>query len=225
MRELFDRQLAELKIRVVALGRLAVAQLDGALQAVEHRDVGLAHDVAAADGALDRAESEIDTIVLRLLALQQPEGADLRRLLAALRISTALERVGDHAKTVAKRVPAVRAGLPNPADPRLVAIGQMALRELADAMRAYETDDAELALDVCAHDVELDRLHKTYLEAMLEAMEDERSAIRPSVFMLYAARNFERIGDQATNIAERVHFAVRGTLPKEDRPRANDEPQ
>jgi phosphate transport system protein len=222
MRTQLDRQVAELRNQVQALGRLAVAQLDGTLQAVEHRDAALARSVAEADGALDQAESAIDGLVVRVMALQQPEAIDLRGLLADLRIAIALERIGDHAKTIAKRLPAVAASLPTPIDKDLIAIGRMALGELADAMKSYELRDADLALELCARDVALDRFYTRYTETVLEAMEDGRVKTRPGVFLLYAGRNFERIGDQATNIAERVHFAVRGRLPQAERPRMTE---
>jgi phosphate transport system protein len=219
MRAVLDRQLAELKAQVVNLGRLAIQQLEQALQAVEQRDAPLARAVAEADGTLDAAESAIDGAVVRIMALHQPEAVDLRALLAALRIATALERIGDHAKTVAKRLPALIDRLPDPVDPDLTMIGRLALGELVDAIRAYEGDDVDLALALCARDVVLDRLYDGYYEATLAAMETSPALVRPGAFLLYAARNFERIGDQATNIAERVHFAVRGRLPQEERPR------
>lgn len=220
MREILDRQMAKLKTQILDLGRLATEQVEASLQAVERRDARLARAVAGADGALDAAESVIDGVVVRIMALQQPEAIDLRGLLAGLRIAAALERIGDHAKTVAKRVPVLCDRLPDPVDPDLVAIGRLALGEMVDAMRAYEIDDADLALAVRERDVVLDRLYVGFYEKMIAAMEADTRMVRPGTFLLYAARNYERIGDQATNIAERVHFAVRGRLPQEERPRA-----
>lgn len=220
MRTMLDRQLAELKTQVVELGRLAIGQLERALQAVERRDAALARAVAEADGTLDAAESAIDSAVVRVLALHQPEAIDLRALLAALRIATALERIGDHAKTIAKRLATLIDRLDDPVDPDLTTIGRLALGELVDAMRAYAEDDADLALAICARDVVLDRLYDGFVETTLQAMEESPAQVRPGAFLLYAGRNFERIGDQATNIAERVHFAVRGRLPQEERPRS-----
>jgi len=219
MRAAFDRQLTALKTEVLDLGALAIRQLERALQAVERRDGALALEVARADSALDAAESAIDAAVVRIMALHQPEAVDLRALLAALRIATALERIGDHAKTVAKRLPPLIDRLIDPVDPDLLTIGRLALGEVEDAMRAYGADDADLALALCARDVVLDRLYAGYHETMVAAMEASPAQVRPGVFLLYAARNLERIGDQATNIAERVHFAVRGKLPEEERPR------
>ncbi|MDB5362070.1 MAG: phosphate transport system protein [Rhodospirillales bacterium] len=216
MRAVLDRQLAALRTQVLDLGTLATQQLESLLLAVERRDGALALEVARADSTLDAAESAIDAAVVRILALHQPEAIDLRALLAALRIATALERIGDHAKTVAKRLPAL---IDRPSDPDLLTIGRLAQSELVDAMRAYADGDADLALALCARDVVLDRLYAGYCETTLAAMEAQPAAVRPGAFLLYAARNFERIGDQATNIAERVHFAVRGRLPQEERPR------
>jgi len=153
------------------------------------------------------------------MALQQPEATDLRSLLAALRIGVALERIGDHAKTIVKRVPALCDRLPGPIDPDFLDIARLALNEVAEVMRAYETGDADLALAVRARDVTLDRLYVGYSEKLLRAMEADPAMVRPGTFLLYAARNYERIGDQATNIAERIHFALRGQLPAEERRR------
>jgi len=219
MRTTLDRQLADLKAQVLQLGRLAITQLEQSLGAVERRDAALARSVAQGDRLLDAAENAIDGLVVKIMALHQPEAIDLRQLLAALRIATALERIGDHAKTVAKRVPALVERLPVPVDAELIAIGRFALGELDDAIRAYEEDDTELALALCQRDAMLDRLYTSYYEATLATMEADPAKVRPGAFLLYAARNFERIGDQATNIAERVHFAVRGRLPQEERPR------
>lgn len=219
MREILDRQMAKLNLQIQDLGRLAIGQVEGSIQAVEQRDAALAMRVAEADSVLDDAESAIDGFVIRVMALQQPEATDLRRLLAALRIGVALERIGDHAKTVAKRVPAICDRLALPIDPDFLAIAHLALEEVTDVMRAYETGDADLALAIRARDVGLDRRYVGYSEKLLQAMEADPKLVRPGTFLLYAARNYERIGDQATNIAERIHFALRGQLPAEERQR------
>jgi phosphate transport system protein len=219
MREMLDRQLANLNLQISSLGRLAIQQVENSIQVIERRDAVLAGAVAEADGALDEAESAIDGQVIRVIALQQPEATDLRSLLAALRIGVALERIGDHAKTIVKRVPALCDRLALPIDPDFLDIARLALNEVTEVMRAYETGDADLALAVRARDVTLDRLYVSYSEKLLRAMEADPAMVRPGTFLLYAARNYERIGDQATNIAERVHFALRGQLPAEERRR------
>jgi len=218
-RATLDRQMADLRVRIIRMGELATGQLERVLAAVETRDVALAKNVAAADHDLDRGESEIEQLALKIMALQQPEAHDLRVLVSAVAIAGSLERIGDHAKTIAKRLPRaeVLAALP---DDGLAGIGAAALGLLRQVMQAFVEEDATLALTVRDQDAELDRLHDLTVERIVTAMEQNRHCVRAGVFLIHAARNLERIGDHATNIAERIHFEARGTKPKEARRRA-----
>jgi phosphate transport system protein len=213
------RQMADLRVRIIHMGELAVAQLERVLAAVETRDAALARSVAAADRAVDIGESEIEQLALKIMALQQPEAHDLRVLVSAVAIAGSLERIGDHAKTIAKRLPpaAVLNALP---DDGVAGIGAVALGQLRQVMQAFAQEDAALALAVRDQDAELDRLYDANIEQLVAAMEQDRNCVRAGVFLIHAARNLERIGDHATNIAERIHFEARGTKPKEARRRA-----
>jgi len=218
-RATLDRQMADLRVRIIRMGELATGQLERVLAAVETRDVALAKNVAAADHDLDRGESEIEQLALKIMALQQPEAHDLRVLVSALAIAGSLERIGDHAKTIARKLPA--SALPDTL-PRadFGVIGAAALGLVRQVMAAFAKEDAALALTVRDRDAELDRLYQLCFEAVVGIMERDGTTVRPGVFLIHAARNLERIGDHATNIAERIHFDAVGCKPKEARRRA-----
>jgi len=218
-RATLDRQMADLRGRVIRLGDLAIAQLEQVLTAVAARDAVAASAIVDADGALDLTEGEIEHLALKIIALQQPEAHDLRVLVSSLAIAGSLERIGDHAKSIAKRLPTaeVLAALP---DGDITAIGTAALGLLRQVMQAFRREDAALALAVRDQDAELDGLHEAFRERVVAVMERDGRCARAGVFLIHAARNFERVGDHATNIAERIHFDARGSKPKEERRRA-----
>lgn len=219
-RATLDRQMAELRRRIAEMGELATSQLERVLAALAGRDQEAARSAADADQVVDDNERAIDLLALRVMALQQPEARDLRALLAAIAVAGSLERIGDHAKNIARQLPAtdVLARLP---EDMLTALGAAALRQLRQVMDAFHTDDAALALAVRDQDAELDRLYAGCCERVVSAMERDNGCIRAGVYALHAARCLERIGDHVTNIAERIHFEAQGTVPKEPRLRGD----
>jgi phosphate transport system protein len=212
------RQMADLRARVIRLGDLAIDQIDHVLAAVETGDADAAAAIVAADRDLDVAQAEIEQLAVKIMALQQPEAHDLRVLVSALAIAGSLERIGDHAKTIARKLPP--APLPETL-PRadFGVIGVAALGLVRQVMAAFALEDAALALAVRDRDAELDRLYQLCFEQVVSIMERDGATVRPGVFLIHAARNLERIGDHATNIAERIHFDVVGCKPKADRRR------
>jgi phosphate transport system protein len=220
-RATLDRQMADLRTRVLHLGDLAVAQIAQVLAAVDAGDVVAAASLVEADRDLDQAQAEIEQLTVKIMALQQPEAHDLRVLVSALAIAGSLERIGDHAKTIARKLPAEP--LPD-ALPRadFGVIGAAALGLLRQVMAALAQEDAALALAVRDRDAELDRLYQLCFEQIVSVMERDGSTVRAGVFLIHAARNLERIGDHATNIAERIHFEALGCKPKDDRRRATE---
>ncbi|MEI9983447.1 MAG: phosphate signaling complex protein PhoU [Aliidongia sp.] len=218
-RATLDRQMADLRARIIRLGDLAIGQIDHVLAAVEAGDAASARAVAEADRHLDLAQCEIEQLALKIMALQQPEAHDLRVLVSTLAIAASLERIGDHAKTIAKRLPAATVLATLPQDD-VAAIGDAALGLMRQVMEAFAHEDAALALTVRDRDAELDGLYHACFERVVRAMERDGSCVRAGVFLIHAARNLERIGDHATNIAERIHFDARGCKPKEERRRA-----
>jgi phosphate transport system protein len=218
-RATLNRQMVDLRARVIRLGDLAIDQVVHVLAAIDDCDADAAAAIVVADRDLDVAQAEIEQLAVKIMALQQPEAHDLRVLVSALAIAGSLERIGDHAKTIARRLPAspLPDSLPR-ADFRVV--GAAALGLVRQVMAAFAQEDATLALTVRDRDAELDRLYQLCFEQIVGIMERNGTTVRPGVFLIHAARNLERIGDHATNIAERIHFDAVGCKPKEDRRRA-----
>ena len=217
----FAQELQRLANLVTQMGGVAEAQVDAAVKAVARRDVGLAAQVMEADRRLDAYERDIDAEVVRLLALRQPLAQDLREIVSALKISADLERIGDYASNIAKRslalaqVPAVRpvAGIPR--------MGKLVEGIMTDVLDAYTERDVAKAIAAWERDQDLDDLYTSlFREVLTDMMEDPRT-ITPCTHLLFMAKNLERIGDHATNIAETIHFLVVGAPLRGERPKSD----
>lgn len=215
----FEQQLQRLSNLITQMGGVAEAQVDGAVQAVVRRDVDLAARVMQADHQLDDYERGIEQEAVRMLALRQPVGSDLREILAALKISADLERTGDYAANIAKRsmalakLPAVR---PVSAIPRM---GKLVESMLKDVLDAYIDRDVGKAIDAWNRDEELDDLYTSLFREVLTYMMEDPRNITPCTHLLFIAKNLERAGDHATNIAETIHFLVLGQTLTSVRPK------
>ncbi len=217
----FEQELQRLSNHITQMGGVAEAQIDAAVQACARRDVDVAGRVMQADSRLDEYERQIEQDTIRMLALRQPMGVDLREALAALKISTDLERVGDYAANIAKRsialaqLPAVR---PAAAIPRM---GKIVQEMLKDVLDAYVDRDVDKAILAWHRDEELDDLYTSlFRETLTYMMEDPRN-ITPCTHLLFIAKNLERAGDHATNIAETIHFLVKGQSLDKTRPKSD----
>ncbi len=210
----FDEELQKLDNMVVEMGGLAEAQLADAIAALVRRDVALAARVVEQDRRIDAIEAEIHGFVLRLLATRQPVAVDLRIILASLKISSSLERIGDYAKNIAKRtttiakVPAMGGTAQSIA--RMTGVVQGMIKNVLDA---YIGRDVDMAADVRARDEEVDQMHSGLFRELLTYMMEDPRNITPATHLLFTAKNAERIGDHVTGIAEQVHFMVAGELP------------
>jgi phosphate transport system protein len=213
----YDAELSRLGQELEAMGEAAAQQLEAALVALEQRDDAAAERVVASDLTIDRRESEVSHDVLRLLALRQPVARDLREVLAALRIASDIERVGDLAANLAKRCRVLNALPAVPAAGGLRPLAEFAQRQLRDVLRAYVQRDVALAIAVRERDAELDRLHTELFRALVAWMGEDSSHIGAGTHLLFIAKNIERIGDHATNIAENVWFIEHGETPLEAR--------
>lgn len=214
----YDEEQRAVSEEILRMGEIAVAQLEAALDVVERRDDQAARRVIANDEAIDALESKTSHDVMRL-ALRGPMARDLRVILASLRIPTDLERIGDYAANVAKRSIALNVTPPVPHATGLRPLGQLAARQVRDAMAAYRDGDADTALQVRARDAELDATYTALFRELLTYMMEDARNITPCTHLLFMAKNLERIGDHATNIAENVWFLVKGdeTLPPRDK--------
>lgn len=215
----FDEEMSRLTGEIAAMGDLAVEQLEAAMEALGGRDSTAARRVVDHDDALDTQERQISDDVLRLLALRQPMARDLREILAALRIASDIERIGDYAANVAKRSLTLNLSDPVPLVGGLAPMAGMAGRMVREAMRAYVAHDAVMAHAVRERDADLDALYTTLFRELLTYMMEDPRSISACTHLLFIAKNIERVGDHATNIAENVWFVVHGELPGESRPK------
>jgi len=215
----YDEELRRLDNAITQMGGLAETQIATAIDAVMKRDSRLATDVVESDLRVDQLEGEIEQLALRLLALRQPMAVDLRQILSALKTASDLERIGDYAANVAKRsivlnqTPPVR---PAFSVPRM---GRLAQAMIKDILDAYVERDADKALLVWARDEELDEMYNSLFRELLTYMIEDPRNITPCTHLLFIAKNIERIGDHATNIAETLYFMVHGHPLQQARPK------
>src|SRR6201996_4497715 len=218
----YDQELQRLDNSIAEMGGMAESQLTAAIEAVSKRDGDLAASVIGADSKVDELEHEVEAQVVRLLALRQPLARDLRQIVAALKTSTDLERICDYAANVAKRSIVLNQTLPvKPvyALPRMGALCQAMIKDMLDA---YVERDAEKAMAVWLRDEELDEMYTSLFRELLTYMIEDPRNIGPSTHLLFMAKNIERIGDHATNIAEDLYFLVHGTPLVQKRPKRDD---
>lgn len=218
----FDEDLDSLKAKIAQMGGLVEAQCESAVRAVHRRDQALAQKVRDADSRIDALEAEIEAMSLRLLALRQPLGGDLRTVVASLKIVSDLERIGDYAANIGKRA-IVLSGLPEiPPANGIVRIGGLVKSLIKDVLDAYADDDLELAVAAWHRDEDIDELYTSMFRELLTYMMEDPRNITASTHLLFIAKNLERMGDHATNIAETVHFQIKGKKMEADRPKGDD---
>ncbi len=210
----FHDELSELKSKLLTMSAEAQAALGGALDALLKRDAQLAARVIAGDRAIDAMELEIEEAIVDLFATQQPMAKDLRLLLAAMKIATDLERVGDHAVNIAQsaeRLILTRLVAP---EPELVEMARQARAMLSGALDAFVRGDSGLGRDICRRDDSVDALHHSVFRILLTHMMEDPHIIGAAMELFLVSRNLERVADLATNIAEDVVFLVEGKTIK-----------
>lgn len=221
----FDRDLETIQALVVKMGGMVEAAITDAATALETRDEELAEEVRRRDKAIDALEAQVNEDAARLIALRAPTATDLRMVLAVIKISASLERVGDYAKNMAKRT-SVLAQMP-PIEGAGMALRRMSAavnKMLQDALDSYIRRDAGLAEDVRQRDLEVDQMYNAlFREFLTHMMEDPRN-ITSCMHLHFIAKNVERMGDHATTIAEQVVYLVTGELPDDARPKSNAVP-
>jgi phosphate transport system protein len=203
------------------MGGLAEAQLADSVRAVVSRDSELAQQVIDGDDKIDALELEANALVVRMLALRQPMANDLRVVLSALKTSGWLERIGDYAKNIAKRSIALNQMSHVPA-PGLSNMARMTQGLIKDVLDAYLQNDAEKAVDVWRRDEEVDDLYNSLFRELLTYMMEDPRNITSCTHLLFMAKNIERMGDIATNIADNIHFRVTGETLEGARPKGAD---
>ena len=218
----FDEKLNQLDNAIAEMGGLAEHQLARAIDALLRRDAERAALVTASDAGIDRREQEVDQHAIALLALRQPMAADLRTVVSALKTAAILERIGDYAKNVAKRTAALAEMPPVPPANTVVRLGGLVQAMLKDVLDAYATRDVEKAEQIRDRDAEVDALYTSLFRELLTYMMEDPRNITACTHLMFIAKNLERVGDHATNIAENLLFMVRGRYTLNDRPKGDE---
>ncbi|MBK1635650.1 phosphate signaling complex protein PhoU [Rhodovulum adriaticum] len=218
----YDRDLETAQALIMKMGGLVEAAILEAANSLENRDEELAERVREGDRAIDALEQQINEEAARLLALRQPSAGDLRTVLTVMKISGNLERVGDYAKNMAKRTGVLVQMAP--IDGSTGAIRRMAKAVemmMKDALDAYIQRDAELAQDVRLRDAEVDQMYNALFRQFLTFMLEDPRNITACMHLHFIAKNIERMGDHATSIADQVIYLVTGSVPEDERPKAD----
>ncbi|HUO12839.1 MAG TPA: phosphate signaling complex protein PhoU, partial [Caulobacteraceae bacterium] len=216
----YDEELDALTAELSRMGGLAEVEVADAIRAIGRRDVALAQAVIGRDARLDEIEVEIERRAVRLIALRQPVADDLRRTLGSLKISMNLERCGDLAKNIAKRALVIaEADAVTPLTRSIERMGDLVASRLKDVLDAYAARDDERAQAVWRRDQEIDEHYDATFRELLTYMMGDPRTITSCAHLLFVAKNLERIGDHATNIAEIVHYQISGEELPPERPK------
>ena len=211
----FDEDITRLRGLIAEMGGLAEVAIQESLDALVRGDEVLAESVIARDKRIDALETEVDKLAVRIIALRAPMADDLREVIAALKIGGVLERIGDYSKNIAKRVGMIEGRARFEPLTLLPTMGELAGEMVHDVLTAYAARDPDLAREVIATDAKVDAFYNSIFRNLVSYMVENPSTISSAAQLLFVARNIERIGDHATNVAEMVHFAATGSYPPE----------
>jgi len=216
----FDIDLQDLARMVAEMGGLAEKQIADAVDALAKRDARLAQRVAALDPTIDALQREIEERAILTIARRQPMAVDLREIVGALRVSNDLERIGDLAKNIAKRVIALGSEFhPNKVIRGVEHMTDLVLGQLKQVLDAYARRDVNQALEVWRGDEEIDAVNNSLFRELLTYMMEDPRNISFCIHLMFCAKNIERIGDHATNIAETVFYMIEGQQMVDQRPK------
>ncbi|MGV3633106.1 MAG: phosphate signaling complex protein PhoU [Pseudorhodoplanes sp.] len=218
----FDADLQDLNRMVAEMGGLAEKEIADAVQALTRRDADLARKLIAADSQIDTLQREIEERSILTIARRQPMAIDLREVVSALRVANEIERIGDLAKNIGKRVLDLNGEYPSLKLIRGVDhMGGLVLDQLKRVLDAYAARDVEEAMDVWKRDEEIDSMCVSLFRELLTYMMEDPRNITFCIHLLFSAKNIERMGDHATNIAETVHYMIKGEPITLERPKAD----
>ena len=213
----FDEDITRLRGLIAEMGGLAEVSVDEAMDALVHGNEDLARTVIQRDKRIDEFEMEVDRLAIRILALRAPMADDLREVIASLKIAGVIERIGDYAKNIAKRVGHIEGRQRFEPLTLLPAMAEVAAEMVHDVLTAYAARDAEAAREIVLRDAKVDAFYDSIFRNLVSHMVENPASITSAAQLLFVARNIERIGDHATNIAEQVYYAATGTyLPERE---------
>ncbi|AMG74762.1 phosphate signaling complex protein PhoU [Sphingopyxis granuli] len=211
----FDEDLNRLRGLISEMGGRAEQALLQAMTALNMGDLDLAAQVVQGDKKIDALETEVEQLTVQTIALRAPMADDLREMIAALKIVSVVERIGDYAKNIAKRVALMDQTRSIEAIPVLMSMSSLVVELVHDALDSFAARDAELAVRVTIRDKTVDDFYNSIFRALVTFMMENPKHITESAHLLFVAKNLERIGDHATNIAEMVHYVVTGERMEE----------
>jgi len=219
----FDADLQERTSKVAEMGGLAEKQIADSVKALAKRDAKLAQSVITGDPNIDNLQREIEEKAILTIARRQPMAVDLREIVGALRVSNDLERIGDLAKNIAKRVVALGSDFhPSKVIRGVEHMTDLVLGQLKQVLDAYARADVAKALEVWRRDEEVDSVNNSLFRELLTYMMEDPRNITFCTHLLFCAKNIERMGDHATNIAETVHYVVQGHALVDERPKGDN---
>ncbi|MDF1631557.1 phosphate signaling complex protein PhoU [Mycoplana sp. MJR14] len=217
---IYDEELKYLTRRISEMGGTAEQMVGDSVRALVNTDVALAQKVISEDVILDTAERQINEKAIVTIAKRQPMAADLREIMGAIRIAADLERVGDLGKNTAKRVIAVQgSSIPRNLARGLEHLAELALMQLKEVLDVYASRNIEKAKEIRERDDEIDAIYTSLFRELLTYMMEDPRNITPCTHLLFCAKNIERIGDHATNIAETIFYMATGSQPEGERPK------
>jgi phosphate transport system protein len=215
----YEGQLKTLHSTVLKMGALCESQFSNSIIALLKKDEELIDKIIGKDERIDELEKKIDDQVVNLITLRQPMAIDLRETVSAMRIAAELERIGDLAKNIVKRVKYIKVDLNNADFSLIKTASELVQNNLKKTLDSYSKKDEQLALSVWNSDKEIDVIINKLLEDFLNNMKKEKKNIESLTHLLFVAKNIERIGDHSTNICEYVYFLIKGEEIKGNRPK------
>jgi len=218
----FDKDLKKIETLLLQMGDLAQSQIVDSMTALVDRNLELGKTVRQTDDKMDALEIKINEKAVRLIALRQPMAEDLRMIVAIMKVSASLERIGDYAKNIAKRLNVlVETPAIGSSNNTLKQMSHLVQEMIMDVMKSFIDRDMELAADVRQRDKDVDELNNTMFRELLTHMMEDPRSITACMHLLFIAKNIERAGDHTTSIAEQVHYLINGSLPTDDRDRGD----
>ena len=207
----FDEDITHLRGLIAEMGGLAEVSIGEAMEALVKGNRELAEGVVARDRKIDSIEAEVDKLAVRIIALRAPMADDLREVIAALKIAGVVERIGDYAKNIAKSTGKIQGRRQFEPLTLIPAMAELASEMVHDVLTAYAARDAELAAEIVARDDKVDAFYESIFRNLVSHMMEKPATMSSAAQLLFVARNIERIGDHATNVAEMVYYAATGS--------------
>jgi phosphate transport system protein len=207
----FDQDIGQLRGLISQMGGLAEAAIGNAIVALQRGDLELAEQIRRDDRKIDAIEADVERTAVRIIALRAPLANDLREVVAALKIAAVVELIGDYAKNIAKRIPQIEGEHRIEPLSTIPAMAKLAAEMVHDVLDAFAARDAQAAVEICARDRSLDDFYDSIFRTLVTYMVENPRTIGQCAHLLFVAKNLERIGDHATNVAEMIYFAATGT--------------